>query len=294
MSPSVSSATTQWVEDFLTSKIAAGFSVRTVEAYRHRLYRFRDWLGERPLTRATLRGYLASLHDNPKLGPVTVAMYFRDVGVWCRWLVAEKVLEADPSKGLRVKIPQRRPASYSIHHITRLLAVADVRDRALILTLLDTGLRIGELVSLRRDSIDWATGAFTVVGKGDKERSGWMSQPAIVAIQAYIATREDADPALWYGRSQPLSANGTHQAIRRLALRAGIRAEVRRLLHAFRATFAKHYIQRGGDLESLRRLLGHTTITMAAYYATLADDELARKKAQVNPLGAIIDPDFKP
>ncbi len=282
------------IEEFLMAKVAAGFSVRTIEAYRHRLYRFRDWLGQRPLSRGTLRGYLASLQQDKRLGPVSVSMYFRDVGVWCRWLTSEGVIEENPAAGLRFKAPQRRPPSYSIDHLHRLFAVSDARDRAIIITLLDTGLRVSELTSLQRTTIDWSTGAFTVVGKGEKERVGWLSEPTLQALRVYLATRMDADPALWYGRTQALQPNGVHQAIKRRVRQAGLQGEVRRLLHSFRATFAKHYIQRGGDLESLRKLLGHSTIAMSAFYAQLADDELAAKKAAVNPLAAVLGETKKP
>lgn len=293
MSHALSSATALWVEDFLTAKIAAGCSARTIEAYRHRLARFRDWLQQKPpdqqtLDRRTLRAYIAALQADPKLGPVTVAMYFRDVAVWCRWLVAEGELDHNPAAGLKIKIPHRRPPSYSDDHALALLAVATIREQAIIHVLLDTGLRVSELVSLRRDSIDWGTGSFVVCGKGNKEREGWLEPESIAALRAYLATRTDSDPALWYGRTRALRVNSVHQAMARTAIRAGIRPEVRRLLHSFRATFAKNYLLGGGDLKSLADLLGHTTITMAAHYAQLASQDLAYKKHQANPLGRVL------
>jgi integrase/recombinase XerD len=78
--------------------------------------------------------------------------------------------------------------------------VCDLRDRAMMLVLLDTGLRASELCSMRRDQIDWDTGHFTVVGKGNKERSSWLSPAARAAITTYVATRRDGVSALWYGR----------------------------------------------------------------------------------------------
>lgn len=282
-----------WVEDFLTAKAGAALSPASLRTYRQRLYLFRAWFvqRERPLDRATLRAYLAYLQreraDGQRLSPTTVASYFRDVTIFLNWLAEEELLDGNPARKLGPKLPKCRPASYSLRHLQRLLAVCDPRDRALIVTLLDTGLRASELVQLERDSIDWATGAFTVIGKGNKERAAWLSDVALTTIRAYLDTRQDAAPALWLGRWGPLTANGVHQAVQRRAQQAGIRSEVRRLLHSFRATFAKHYVMRGGDLESLRELLGHTTIAMAAHYAQLADDELARKKAAVNPLALV-------
>jgi integrase/recombinase XerD len=159
-----------------------------------------------------------------------------------------------------------------------------------IIVLLDTGLRAGELVSMDRSMIDWATGAFTVIGKGNKERIGWLGPTALSYLRIYISGRSDEDPALWIGQKGRLTISGVYQLMRRRAEQAGIRQEVRRLIHSTRATFAKHYVQQGGDLESLRKLLGHTTLAMSAYYAQLAGDELADKKNRVNPLGRVIEP----
>jgi integrase/recombinase XerC len=280
--------TTDLVALFIDAKIAAGLSPRTIETYRQRLARFTAWLGIRPITRTTLRGYLKSLQEE-ELSPVTRAAYFRDVTVLCSWLAEEQILVPNHAKKLAPKVPKRLPASYSVAHIEQLLAVCTLRDRAMIILLLDTGLRAGELCSLRRHAVHPHTGRFEVIGKGDKLRACWCGPYARIVLATYLASRRDASPWLWPNRyGQPITRNGLYQLIRRAAIRAGIRGDVRRLVHSFRASFAKHYVQQGGDLESLRRLLGHESIQMAAYYAQLDDDELAARKAAVNPLAWVI------
>lgn len=285
-----STTTSDLVVLFIDAKIARGLSPRTIETYRQRLARFTAWIGDRPITRPTLRAYLRDLQDAP-LSPTTRAAYFRDVSVLCAWLADEQILVPNQATRLAPRVPKRLPASYSVAQIAQLLAVCDTRDQALIVMLLDTGLRAGELCSLRRDAIDPATGRFEVIGKGDKLRACWCSPYTRDLLGCYLAQRSDSNPWLWPARyDQHLTRNGLYQVIRRAAMRAGIRGEVRRLVHAMRATFAKHYVQRGGDLESLRRLLGHESIQMAAYYAQLDDTELAARKATVNPLAwAIAD-----
>jgi integrase/recombinase XerC len=166
--------------------------------------------------------------------------------------------------------------------------VCNARDRAIVLAFVDTGLRLAEFVQLRRDRIDWQPDHFTVIGKGNVERSGWLSPLSCVAIRAYLDTRRDRSSALWYGRSGPLTGNGVYQVIKRRCVEAGIRGEVRRLCHAFRATFGKLYLESpGSDLESLRALYGHASIQITSYYAQLSTAQLARKKAAVNPLAAL-------
>lgn len=273
------------VEEFITAKIAAGLSPATIRTYRQRLAFFLAWLGDREITRATLRGYLAHLMEQPSLTPTSRASYFRDVSVLCSWCVDEGITETNPARKLAPRVPKKLPASYRPEHLAALLRVAGPRDRALIVVLLDTGLRASELCSLTRDALDWADGSFRVVGKGGKERDGWLHPYSLELLRLALEGRHDDDPALWMGRKGPLTPNGVHQAIERLAKSAGIRGNVRRLLHSFRATFAKNYVCAGGDLESLRRLLGHEDISMSAHYAQLATDELAAHKRRINPLG---------
>lgn len=284
----VSTSTVALVEDFLNAKIAAGLSPRTIVIYRQRLAYFTVWLGDQEITRTNLRAYLLHLQQRPGLSGTTRASYFRDVAVFCGWLVQEKIWDANPAYKLGPKAPKRRPANYSSSHIDRLLEVCDARDRAIITVLLDTGLRASELCSLNRHGIDWDTGAFTVIGKGDKERAGWLGVYAQEVLVDYLDQRHDRDPAVFTGTKGRLTPRGMHKMLHRRAEQAGIRDGVRRLIHAFRVTFAKSYIREGGDLESLRELLGHEDISMSAYYGQLADDELAAKKEWINPLGRMI------
>jgi len=271
---------------FLDDRIAKGMSPHTVRDYRDKLAYFACWAGDRPLTRATLRAYLADLQQR-SLAPRTVHGYFLAVRTLCSWLKHEELLSEDIARELTPRFPKRRAASYSADQIRRLLAVCDVRDRALIIFLLDTGLRRAELLSLRRRDMS-ITGQFTVIGKGDKERSGELSPYALYALWDYLGTRTDSHPCLWYGDQGPLTDHGLYERIKTLCLRANIRGNVRKLIHGFRATFAKNYVRRGGDLESLRHLLGHEDIKMSAHYAELAHDDVHARKRQVNPLAAMI------
>lgn len=283
----LSASTVDLVEAFLAAKQAAGLSPRTVGTYRQRLRYFCVWLGDRDITRAVLRAYLTHLQQQG-LTPTSRASYFRDVSVFCNWLVEERIWDASPAYKLAPRVPKTRPASYRPEQIAALLAVSQTRDRAIIVMLLDTGLRVSELVSLGRRDIDWTSGAFVVTGKGNKPREAWLERYTLELLQQMLAERDDDKEALWYGRRGPLTIWGVHQIIERRAKQAGIRGDVRRLVHSFRATFAKNYLKAGGDLESLRRLLGHEDIAMSAHYAQLADDELRDRKRQVNPLGAVL------
>lgn len=275
------------VEQFIDAKAAAGLSPRTIQTYRQRLGYFTAWLCDRDITRPVLRGYLTHLREQ-QLSATSRASYFRDVSVFCNWLVDERIWDASPAYKLGPRVPKTRPASYRPEQIAALLAVCKTRDRALIVMLLDTGLRVSELVSLRRRDIDWIDGSFVVTGKGNKPREAWLEPYTVELLREMLAKRDDENPALWMGRKGPLTIWGVHQVIERRAKEAGIRLSVRRLVHSFRVTFAVSYVRQGGDLGTLAALMGHSTLTMAQHYSQLATDQLAEKKRAVNPLAAVV------
>lgn len=278
-------------EQFIDARIAKGLSPKTIDVYRDRMRWFLDWLEDRPLTRATVRAYLVSLQQRDRpLAPSTVASLFRDVKGMLQWAVDEGLIDGpNPAKGLTSRVPHRRIASYSKEQITQMLAVCDLRDRAIVVTMLDTGLRAGELVSLDR-TIDLTTGIFDVVGKGQKTRACFLSPYTCTLLRAYLATRTDCGSALFVGREgKRLALGGVYQTGRRRAVEAGIRGEVRRLVHSMRATFAKNFSKRGGSLDTLADLLGHSTLEMSRHYAALNQEELGARKATVNPLAAMLD-----
>jgi integrase/recombinase XerD len=281
------------IETYLQAKDDANKSDRTIQTYRQRLVRFAGWLGDRPLdgskaSRIVCKAYLTSLQDDPHLSEVSIAGYMRDVITFLNWCVAEEYLDRNPARGLTPSVGDYFPASYNADHLRAMLNVCDVRDRAIILFLCDTGLRAKELLSLTRRSVNMQTGHFTVIGKRRKQRSNKLKRVTLLALRAYLDSRTDTDPALWYGRSGPLHYGGLYRMLHRRAVQAGIRDDVRRLVHSMRATFAKHLRKRGADLGTIAQLLGQSTLEMAHHYSKLVDDELMELKERYDPLGEVL------
>jgi site-specific recombinase XerD len=158
----------------------------------------------------------------------------------------------------------------------RLLAIAGVRDRAILLLLLDCGLRVSEAAGLRLGDLR-PDGTLKVRGKGSKERIVPVGGTARTAIVRYIGQRGAGAPdeALFLGRRGPLDGRGMQQVMKRLKLRAGITG--RCSPHSLRHTFARSYLVNGGDMFSLQRILGHTTLDMVKRYVALAELEIVRR-----------------
>jgi site-specific recombinase XerD len=240
--------------------------------------------GERPvdgLAPAELRAWLLDLRAT--LSPVSVAGYVRTLKVFGNWLAAEELSPAPGLRSLRKpRVPAKLVEPVADDAMRSLLAAAGVRDRAILLLLLDTGLRVSEAAALRLGDLR-ADGTLKVQGKGAKERIVPVGKTARAAIVRYLGQRGagSADEALLLGRRGPLDARGIQQVVRRLKTRIGV---VGRLSpHSLRHTFARSYLVNGGDVFSLQRILGHTTLDMVKRYVALADVDLVTRHAAASP-----------
>ncbi len=177
--------------------------------------------------------------------------YFREVRCFFNWLVAAGYLVETPFRSLRnVRLPQRIVRPFSPAEVARLLACCDpaspigARDQAILLTLLDTGVRCSELVQLKLEDLDLAGGRLRVLhGKGNKQRVVPFASRCREAILGYVEHRGEGPGPLFvattgHGRLLPwvtLRPNGLKQMLRRLGRQAGM-PKVH--AHRFRHTFA--------------------------------------------------------
>ncbi len=145
-------------------------------------------------------------------------------------------------------------------------SVADNRDRAIFLVLLDTGLRAQELCGTSLEDIDLNTGAVTIrYGKGGKTRTVFISKKTRKAVRAYLRHRDDQEPALFLCRD---GERITYDALHRMLQR---RVKLARLpgnptLHAFRRAFELNRLRNGADVFALQKLLGHSDLQIMRRY----------------------------
>jgi site-specific recombinase XerD len=273
------------VELFLAGKAAEGTAAKTLEWYQMILRRLARSLGRaRPvdgLTPAELRAWLLELRAT--LAPVSVAGYVRTLKVLGNWLAIEELARPAALRTLRKpRVPDKLVEPVGDDMMRRLLGAAGIRDRTILLLLLDTGLRVSEAAGLRLGDLR-ADGTLKVRGKGSKERIVPVGSTARAAIVRYLGKRGAGVPEapLFLGRRGPLDARGIQQVVRRLKTKIGV---VGRLSpHSLRHTFARSYLVNGGDVFSLQRILGHTTLDMVKRYVALADVDLVTRHAVASP-----------
>jgi site-specific recombinase XerD len=275
----------QATELFLAAKAAEGVSPRTIEWYRMITTRLVRALGaERAvdgLDPAELRAWLVELRTT--LAPVSVAGYVRALRVLGNWLAAEGLGSAAALRGLRrPRVPHKVIEPVADDVLRRLLAICSVRDRAIVLLMIDTGLRVSEVASLRLGDLR-PDGTLKVQGKGSKERIVPVGSTARTAMVRYLGQRGPGRPddALWLGRKGEISARGLQHMVRRLKARVGVTGRLSP--HSLRHTFARSYLVNGGDVFSLQRILGHTSLDMVKRYVALADVDLVTRHAEASP-----------
>jgi site-specific recombinase XerD len=149
-----------------------------------------------------------------------------------------------------------------------------LRNRAIILLLLDTGMRLRELSALRLWDLDFDRGIVRVMGKGAKERVVGMGKATQKAMLRYLLSRSDPHPEVWVSEERrPLTYNSLNDAIRTMGKRAGI--EFRSSAHTYRHTFATSALKNGADLFRVQALLGHSSLEMVRRYAASLGSEHA-------------------
>ncbi len=228
------------------------------------------------------------------LKPNTVRTRLCCIYAFMRFLIRKKVLDNELlERKIRLKLPDRLPRAMEADHVKRLLAVVDhIRDRALIMLLLRTGMRIGELLNTTVEEVD-LNNQKIVIYKADKTGMGrvvYFSDDALESLMAWLRARNPQQWRLFYaqGRSS-LSYEGSRMIFKKHLQKAGLQYHGY-TLHCLRHTFATELLNARMPLECLRVLLGHTNLEVTRRYARLTDK--TREEEYFNAMHKVINDDF--
>ena len=283
------------IDDF--AHALTSLSANTVAAYTSDVRSFASWcarsdvLEPGSVKRATIRRYLAHLTTR-QFARRSIARKTAAIRRYYRWLVANGVVEVDPTSGVSVPAGGGRlPRVLDQRELNGLLdaPVAEDepdwrrrRDDAVLELLYGSGLRVGELCGLQVSSVSLSSGAANVWGKGAKERRVPISEPAVVALRRWLAVRHDVLPPeagdVLFGneRGHPL----TPRDVRRIVDR---RSPSPTHPHALRHTFATHLLDGGADLRAVQELLGHTDVATTQRYTHVSRERLSAAYREAHP-----------
>ena len=288
------------LQGFMLSREARGCTPATLEHYAYTAGGFVSWLeGEtvstiEQVSAHHIRAYLVSLQRRD-LKDTTQHAHARGIKAWLNWLVNEEDLVDTPMRKVAMpRLAHRVLPPFTEAEVQALLRACDrkaplgARNYALVLSLVDTGLRAAEITSLRMGDVDMHSGMATVLGKGRKQRMVRVGSRARGAIGHMLAFREplEAGDPLWATQgfasdpAGPLSVHGLQTMLVRLGRHAGVTPCAP---HRFRRTFALWMLRDGCDLESLRRLMGHASLDVLLRYLALEWQDMERAHVEHSP-----------
>jgi integrase/recombinase XerD len=226
------------------------------------------------LSREDLEAFIEHLQDQG-LQANTIASRVKQVKAFVRFLIEEGVVAPQVlSKRLTIKVPDSLPRAIPPEDMRRVIdVIEDIRDRALILVLLRTGMRIGELLATTMGEV-LCKERKILIYEAQKNRVGrvvYLSDDAVGALEAWLTKRDPTKEYLFYARGSTTMCYTTARTMfQRYLMKAGL-AHTGYTLHSLRHTFATELLNAGMHIECLQPLLGHRSLVMTRRYARLSD-----------------------
>lgn len=303
------------LEEYELALLAEQRSQKTISWYGYNIRQFASFLSQnggdnlKKITTSNIRSYLVYLQTEAQpwehnehiisrrkhLSPASIYGAYTALRAFFNFLEREQIIEDNPIK--RVRPPRRPKPIYkflSEDQVRALLGAISgpfkARNEALILLLLDTGLRASEALGLTLDSLDIKGGRAKVMGKGWKERVVPIGFKARRALLKYINRYRPcsgcpeqshfAEHVFLTQDGRPMTHNALKMVFRRLSKKIGFRVTP----HMLRHTFATQYLRNGGDIFTLQRILGHSSLEMVRRYAATLFEDCQRVHERASPV----------
>lgn len=258
---------------FMSAKRVEGCSVKTLNYYQSVLLKLFSMVPVSVLHMKTehIRSYLSAYAERTKCSKSNLDNIRRILSSFFTWLEEESYILKNPVRRIhKIKVDKTVKETYSDEAMERMRDECHcLRDLAIIDLLASSGMRVGELVRLNREDIDFDNRECIVFGKGSKERPVYFDARTKIHLKNYLDSRTDDNPALFVSLLKPynrLQISGVEIRLRSLGRELGI-PKVHP--HKFRRTLATRAIDKGMPIEQVQRLLGHTQIDTTMQYAMI-------------------------
>jgi len=293
-------------EGYLLHLEAKRLSQNTINTYTYAFNKLVQIVpGETAFETISTDQIAACLAQQTQLSNKTLLNVHAALSAFWGWAVLQKFTDTNPLETIARPRPEKREIiPFTRDDIIALLRACDrtkaysrpgkrecantrpsaLRDRTIVLLLLDTGLRASELCYLRIQDADLANRYVVVQGKGNKERLLPIDAATSQTIWKYLAKRDNPrpdDPLFITAENNPLDRQQLRHILDNLGGRAGIRSTHP---HRFRHTFAITYLRNGGDIYTLQRCLGHTTLDMVKRYLAIAQSDVQAAHRRASPV----------
>lgn len=259
------------LEMFLSAKQVEGCSIKTAKYYEVTIKQLFKKMPKKVVNYTTddIRAYLAVYQRKHKSSKVTIDNIRRIFSSFFSWLEEEDYIIKSPVRRIhKVKTGAQVKEVLTDENLETLRDnCSHIRDLAIIDMLSSTGMRVGELVKLNREDVNFSERECIVFGKGNKERIVYFNARTKIHLQQYLASRKDRNKALFVSLSKPHSRLGISGVECRLR-KIGRSCRISRVHpHKFRRTLATMAIDKGMPVEQVQKLLGHVKIDTTMHYA---------------------------
>ena len=266
------------LQTFLSAKKIEGCSERSILYYQTAIEQFltRIDIAISQISTAAVRDYLAQYQRERNISKVTIDNIRRILSSFFAWLEDEDYIVKSPVRRIhKVKTDSLVKETLSDEQLEQMRDnCGNQRDLALIDLLSSTGMRVGELVRLNRQDVNFQERQCIVFGKGNKERIVYFNARTKIHLSAYLSGRTDDTDALFVSLKAPhkrLQISGVERRIKMLGVMVQI-AHVHP--HKFRRTLATMAIDKGMPIEQVQRLLGHVRIDTTLQYAMVSQNNV--------------------
>jgi len=275
------------------------YSRHTVRSYQNDLDQFFEWLGRydpavvpESVTSGDVRAWMVSLIEGGS-AISTVHRKMSALRAFFRYMRKHSMGTADPMSGVRLpKKPKQLPVFVAEDALAKLLDeynfgdnFSGIRDRTIVEILYLTGMRRSELISLSDEDIDLASGQVRVTGKRSKQRIIPLTNTFIKSLEVYLQVRHKEVPdAKWFfvtDKGNKMYDKSVYNIVRRYL--SMVTTVEKKSPHVLRHTFATHMLNHGADLNSIKELLGHASLSATQVYTHNTFEQLKKVYKQAHP-----------
>lgn len=278
------------VAQFIEERIAMRYSPHTIRDYGVTYKKFLACIGDIDIGAVSKQHIVQFMASQSNVSAKTLRNYHADLSALWQWAIQQGGCSENPVRQIKAPVAEKKTIlPFSKIEIFSILEAANrssnpLQNRAIILLLLDTGIRASELCNLTINDLNSVTNHILIFGKGKKERVIPISKNTFNAIEEYLRQRKQKTP------NSPLFAKTNGKSLDRVLLgrilaRLGTEAGVSRVFpHRFRHTFAIQFLRNGGNIYSLQKILGHSTLDMVKRYLAIAQHDLDRDHEIASPV----------
>lgn len=282
------------IKEFVKAKKTKGLSNQTLLAYTGALKVLQKWTIKSflELTSEDLKEFLIFYQKQNDCGKTTLNNIRRNISSFFRFLTDEEKILINPMLRIpAIKEPKKIKKAFTYNEIEKMrwfldkstyckypeykLSIRTMRTKAMFELFLSSGIRVGELVDLKIDNINFDECTAIVHGKGDKERVVYFSEKAKNYMQQYLGLRNDNRPQMFISENKKNKGNLNVNSVEKLFRGIGEKTGIEVHCHKFRRTFCSSMIKKGMPIDQVQKVMGHESIETTLRYLDMDDETIA-------------------